>query len=388
MKVQDYSGQKNGRIYLSAPDLDGAEQEYLLNALNSNWIAPLGPEVDAFERDMCDHLGARSAVALSSGTAALHLALVTLGVQPGDVVLCSDFTFVASANPIAYCGAEPVFIDSEAASWNMDPGLLEEALETYAKKNRLPKAVIVVDLYGQAADFTRIREACERYQVPIIEDAAEAVGSTYMGKACGTFGAMGILSFNGNKIITTSGGGMLITDNPAYVERARHLATQAADSYPFYHHTSIGYNYRLSNLLAALGRAQLKNLEHKVLRRRNIFSTYQQELSGLPGITFMPEIPHGRSNRWLSTILIDPSECGTSNEALRLYLESREIESRPLWKPMHLQPVYKECASFGGSVSERLFDQGLSLPSGTGMSDRDLDRVVTDIKECNNLHRE
>ena len=370
------------RIYLSPPHLNGAERELVLQALNSNWVTTLGPEVEAFEQDMCDRLGVSAALALSSGTAAIHLALLTLGVQRSDCVFCSDLTFVASANPIIYCGAEPVFIDSDTKSWNMDPALLEQALEAHAKENRLPKAVIVVDLYGQAADFRAIREICAHYGVPVVEDAAEALGATYEGKPCGTHGVIGILSFNGNKIITTSGGGMLLSDRTEYVTKARHLATQAADAYPFYHHSSIGFNYRLSNILASLGRAQLVNLDSKVARRREINAFYQQALAEYPGIAFMPEAPYGLSNRWLTCITVDPLELGVGQEDIRLHLETRNIQCRQIWNPMHLQPLYKDCRTFGGGVSADLFEHGLCLPSGSSMSEEDLERVIEAIREC------
>jgi dTDP-4-amino-4,6-dideoxygalactose transaminase len=369
------------RLFLSPPDLNGNERESVIRALESNWITTLGPEVDGFEQDMCKFLGVENALALSSGTAAIHLALVALGVGEDDFVFCSDLTFVASANPIIYCGAKPVFIDSDRQSWNMDPILLEEALKSYAGIGRLPKAVVVVDLYGQASDYETITEICARYSVPIVQDAAEALGATYGGRNCGTHGLMGVLSFNGNKIITTSGGGMLVSDNAPLISKARHLATQAADAYPFYHHTSIGFNYRLSNILAALGRAQLSALNAKVARRKEINRLYKRGLDQCPGIGFMPEAPGGESNHWLTCMMIDKNKTGVGPEVIRLHLESTNIQARRIWKPMHLQPLYGHCPIIGGSVSEDLFERGLCLPSGSQMTDHDVERVIHAIKE-------
>jgi pyridoxal phosphate-dependent aminotransferase EpsN len=370
------------RLYLSPPDLDGREKQMLIDAFDSNWITTLGPHVEAFEREMCERLGIASAVALSSGTAGLHLALLILGIQRGDEVWCSDLTFVATVNAITYCGARPVFIDSDRATWNMDPQLLAEELHARRERGKLPRAVVVVDLYGQAADYAAILATCAEFGVPVIEDAAEALGATYMGKAAGSFGAMGVLSFNGNKIITTSGGGMLVSANKEYIDRARHLATQAREPFPYYHHTSIGYNYRLSNLLAAVGRAQLENLDRKVVRRRGIYAFYKHALGALPGIEFMPEAPDGIPNHWLTCVTIDPARLGARSEDIRLHLEASNIECRHIWKPMHMQPVFSECACIGGAVSEDLFSRGLCLPSGSGMSDADLERVVAGILEC------
>jgi pyridoxal phosphate-dependent aminotransferase EpsN len=369
------------RIYLSPPHLNGREKEMLLDAFGSNWITTLGPHVEGFEKDMCTRLNLGGAVALGSGTAGLHLALLNLGVNRGDEVICSSFTFASTANAITYCGATPVLIDSDRSTWNMDPALLAEALDARAKAGKLPKAVIVVDLYGQSADYDPILEACARYAIPVIEDAAEALGATYKGTPLGSFGAMGIFSFNGNKIITTSGGGMLVSKNEAYIVRARYLATQARDPFPYYHHTAIGYNYRLSNLLAAVGRAQLERLEEKVTRRREISAVYEKALSGIEGIEFMPEAPYGRSNRWLTCITIDPSRTRFTNEELRLELEKGNIETRPVWKPMHLQPVFAQCECIGGGVSTDIFDRGLCLPSGSGMTDDELERAVSAIRE-------
>jgi pyridoxal phosphate-dependent aminotransferase EpsN len=370
------------RIYLSPPHLDGQERQLLLDAFDSNWITTLGPHLEAFEREMCAHVGIAGAAALSSGTAGLHLALIMLGIQRGDEVFCSDLTFAATCYAVAYCNAKPVLIDCNADTWNMDLALLGEALEACKKRGRLPRAVIVVDLYGQAADYDPILELCSGYGVPVIEDAAEALGATYKGKPAGSFGEMGVFSFNGNKIVTTSGGGMLVSRNVDYITRAKHLASQARDQFPYYHHTSVGYNYRLSNLLAAIGRAQLQNLEKKVTRRREINAYYEAALGNIPGIDFMPEAPYGRSNRWLTCLTIDNAAIGVSNEDIRLYLEHQNIECRPVWKPMHMQPVFKECRIVGGMVSEDIFGRGLCLPSGSAMTQEDLDRVVSAIRSC------
>ena len=370
------------RIYLSPPYLDGRERELLLEAYDSNWITTLGPQVDAFEQEMCQKIGVKHAAALSSGTAALHLALVILGIERGDEVICSDLTFAASANAIVYCGAKPVFIDSTPSNWNMDPELLAEEINFSAKKGKLPKAVIVVDLYGQCADYDPIIEICKRYEIPIIEDAAEALGATYRGTFAGKFGVMGVFSFNGNKIITTSGGGMLVSDNEEYIKKARYLSTQARDPAPHYQHSHIGYNYRLSNLLAAVGRGQLERLDEKIAKKRFINEFYRKALSDLPGVEFMPEAPYGKPNFWLTVILITPEKFNVDREAVRLALEAENIESRPVWKPMHLQPVFKDCRIVGGAVSEDLFERGLCLPSGTQMTEEDLSRVVATIRNC------
>jgi len=368
------------RIYLSPPHLDGDEKQLLVDAFDSNWITTLGPHVQEFEMEMCHHLGVGHAVALSSGTAALHLALLNLGVQPGDEVICSDFTFAATTNAIRYCQAVPVLVDSDRESWNMDPDLLEQFLVQRAKVEKLPKAAVVVDLYGQPANYRRIEPILEKYGIPLVEDAAEALGATYDGKSAGRFGVMGILSFNGNKIITTSGGGMLVSDNEAYIARARHLATQAREPVPFYEHKDVGYNYRLSNLLAAVGRGQLKNLEKKVDRRREINAFYRKELGSLPGISFMPEIEGGRSTFWLTCILVDAKQFGTTHEDIRLELEKHNIESRHLWKPMHMQPVFRELEFVGNGVSRSFFESGLCLPSGTALTKEDLTRIVEIIR--------
>ncbi len=372
----------NKRIYLSPPHLDGRERELLLQAFDSNWITTLGPQVDAFEQEMCEKIGINHAVALASGTAALHLALLMLGVGQGDEVLCPTLTFSASANAIAYLGATPVFIDSDRATWNLDPTLLERELADCSKKGKLPKAAIVVDLYGQCADYDRIIKICAGYNIPIIEDAAEALGATYDGTFAGKFGEMAVFSFNGNKIVTTSGGGMLVSDNEGYIRQARLLSAQARDPAPHYQHSRIGYNYRLSNLLAAVGRGQLERLEEKVARKRAINQFYRERLDKLPGIEFLNDAPYGRSNCWLTVILITQREFGLDREKLRLALEAENIESRPIWKPMHLQPIFKGCRIRGGAVSEEFFKRGLCLPSGTQMTEEDLGRVAKVIRRC------
>jgi pyridoxal phosphate-dependent aminotransferase EpsN len=369
------------RIYLSPPHMGPDDRALLLDAFDSNWIAPLGPHVDAFERDFCDAVGVPHAAALSSGTAALHLALLMLGVGPGDEVLVPTFTFAATANAVTYLAAKPVFIDSDRETWNMDPGLLEEELAGCARRGKLPKVVIAVDLYGQCADYDEILAACERYGVPLVEDAAEALGATYKGKPAGSFGAAAAFSFNGNKIITTSGGGMLVSTDAGLVERARNLSQQARDPAPHYQHSKIGYNYRMSNLLAAVGRGQLNALQDRVSRKREIFRYYKSTLGGLPGLSFMPEAGYGCSNRWLTCTLVDPARFGATREDIRLALEKENIESRPLWKPMHLQPVFSGCRTRGGAVSEELFEKGLCLPSGTALRDADLERIAGVIRD-------
>jgi pyridoxal phosphate-dependent aminotransferase EpsN len=356
--------------------LDGRERDLLIEAFDSNWITTLGPQVNAFEAEICAKTGIGYAAALSSGTAAIHLGLLMLGVGPGDEVICSDLTFAASANAIAYLGAAPVFIGSDVRTWNMDPELLAEELEDCRKRGRLPKAAVVVDLYGQCADYDRILPICSGYGVPVIEDAAEAVGAQYKGMAAGKFGAMGVFSFNGNKIITTSGGGMLVSDDPEYVRRAKFLSTQARDPAPHYQHSQIGYNYRMSNLLAAVGRGQLARLGDKVARRKQIKASYRRALEGLPGIAFMPDAAYGEPNYWLTVILVDPGLFCADREAVRLALEAENIESRPVWKPMHMQPVFKNSRIRGGEVGRGIFENGLCLPSGSGLSGADQERIV------------
>ena len=370
----------SNRIYLSSPHMSGAEEAHVADAFASNWVAPLGPHVDAFEREFAAVVGSSHAAALSSGTAALHLALLLAGVGPGDEVLVSTLTFSASVNPIRYLGAQPVFIDSERTSWNLDAALVEEALVERARAGRLPAAVVVVHLYGQSADMDPILGVCRRYGVPVVEDAAEALGATYKGKSPGTFGASGIFSFNGNKIITTSGGGMLVSEDEALVAHARKLATQARDPAPHYQHTEIGYNYRLSNVLAAIGRGQLAVLEDRVEARRRNFDFYREALGNLPGVAFMPEAPWGRHTRWLTCFTIDPAAFGADREAVREALEAENIEARPLWKPMHLQPVFAEHPVVGGAVAEELFANGLCLPSGSNLAEHELERVAEVIR--------
>lgn len=352
----------------------------MADAFASNWIAPLGPHVDAFEAEFAALVGSPHAVALSSGTAALHLALIHLGVGPGDHVVVSTLTFAASANPVRYLGAEPVFVDSERRSWNMDPELLKEALADAARRGCLPKAVVLVHLYGQAADLDAIQSICARYGVPLVEDAAEALGATYHGCAPGTFGAAGIFSFNGNKIVTTSGGGMLVTADAALAAHARKLATQARDPAAHYEHSEIGYNYRLSNILAAIGRGQIRLLGDRVAARRRIFERYARDLGDLPGIGFMPEADWGRATRWLTVMTVEPEAFGADREAIRLALEAENIEARPVWKPMHMQPVFRDAEVWGGDVAQHVFEVGLCLPSGSSLEEADRERVVAIIR--------
>lgn len=363
-------------ILLSPPDVGASERALLLEAFDSNWIAPLGPHVDAFEAEMAEHLGVRYAIALSSGTAALHLALLALGVGADDEVWLSTLTFIAPASAVCYVGALPVFIDSEWSSWNLDPDLLLQALHERSLSGRLPAAVIAVDIYGQCADYGRLREACRAYGIPIIEDAAEALGATCDGKPAGSFGDVSILSFNGNKIITTGGGGMLLTDRPEVAARGRHLATQAREPVLHYEHLEVGYNYRLSNLLAAVGRAQLTSLAAKVARRREIFASYDRALGALSGVAFMPEPGYSYSSRWLSVALVDASITGVSRDMIVSALADQEIESRPAWKPMHQQLAFRGCTRLAGGVADTIFATGLCLPSGSNLSDDDVRRVI------------
>ena len=363
----------NKKIYLSPPHLNGEEIDFIKDAIDSNWIAPLGPHVDAFESEVADYVGVKQAAALSSGTAALHLALEMLGVQKGDHVFCSDLTFVASANAIRYLNAIPVFIDAEPTSWNMSPSALEKAFESV-----LPKAVIVTDIYGQSADYKLIAEICDKHQTPIIEDAAESLGAEYNRKKCGSFGEMAILSFNGNKIITTSGGGMLLTDRSEFVLKAKKLSTQSREEALHYEHAQVGYNYRLSNILAALGRAQLKSLDQYVEKRREIFNYYYNNLKNVEGIRFMPEIENGKSTRWLSVVLMENINHDKIEDIIRSFSEEN-IEVRPIWKPMHLQPVFEGAAFYYNGqkpISASLFEHGLCLPSGSDLSKNDLNRII------------
>jgi dTDP-4-amino-4,6-dideoxygalactose transaminase len=357
--------------------MGGEEQKFVKEAFDSNWIAPLGPNVDAFETEMSSYLNINSAAALSAGTAAIHLALIMNGVAAGDDVICQSFTFSGSANPIAYQQAHPVFVDSEKDSWNLDPALLEEALSDRKKKTgKYPKAVIVVHLYGQSAKIEEISQICKKYGVLLIEDAAEALGASFNNKKLGTFGEIGILSFNGNKILTTSGGGMLVSDNEEFVKKARFLSTQARDNAPHYEHTHIGYNYRMSNILAGIGRGQLKVLDERVKRKREIFQKYFDALSKIEGIKFQPELKDSFGNRWLTAITVDPSKTGADREEIRLELLKYNIESRPLWKPMHLQPVFKDCEKYVNGTSEDMFKNGLCLPSDTKLKDKDIEMIA------------
>ncbi|MGH9339555.1 MAG: DegT/DnrJ/EryC1/StrS family aminotransferase [Acidobacteriota bacterium] len=370
------------RVYLSTPHMSGEERLLVEEAFDTNWIAPLGPHVDAFEREFSEIVGASHACALSSGTAALHLALVLCGVEGGDEVLVSTLTFSASVNPILYQNAVPVFVDSELRSWNMAPELLAEAIEARVRQGRTPKAVVVVHLYGQSADLAAIITLCEEHGIVMIEDAAEALGATYQGESLGTIGRMGIFSFNGNKIITTSAGGMLVSKQESLIARARKLATQARDPAPHYEHSEVGYNYRMSNVLAAIGRAQLRVLEDRISKRRANFEFYCEALKDLPGIKFMPEAEWGRHTRWLTTLTIDPEAFGADREVVRLALEAKNIEARPIWKPMHLQPIFRGFESVGGRVAEELFERGLCLPSGSNLTEADLVRVVEVVRDC------
>jgi pyridoxal phosphate-dependent aminotransferase EpsN len=359
--------------------MSGNETDLVLDAFASNWIAPLGPHVDAFERELAAAVGASHAAAVSSGTAALHLALLLVGVGAGDEVLVSSLTFAATVNPIVYLGGRPTLIDSEWTSWNLDPALVVETLRERARRGRLPKAVLVAHLYGQCADIDPIRMACDEYGVALVEDAAEALGASYKGRSPGVFGKAGVFSFNGNKIITTSGGGMLVSEDESLISHARKLATQARDPAPHYEHSEIGFNYRMSNILAAVGRAQLAVLPERVAKRRENFEFYKRELAALPGVRFMPEAPWGRHTRWLTCLTIDPRLFGADRETVRLELERRNIEARPIWKPMHLQPVFKDCVAVGGRVAEEIFDNGLCLPSGSSLTAEDRERVVEGV---------
>jgi dTDP-4-amino-4,6-dideoxygalactose transaminase len=364
------------RIYLSAPDIGKLEQAYVNEAFATNWVAPVGPHIDAFEKEFSQAVGTKYAVALSSGTAALHLALRLAGVTAGDEVLCSSLTFVASAAPITYLGAHPIFIDSDEVSWNMDPALAIEVIEKKVRAGKTPKALVLVHLYGQSADTQPIKECCDKHGIKLIEDAAEALGATYKSGTPGSMGWAGIHSFNGNKIITTSGGGMLVTNDEKLATTARFLSTQARDPAPHYQHATIGYNYRMSNICAGIGRGQLSELSKKVTRRRSHFAAYQEAFKPFPGVTMQPEAAWGKSTHWLTCLTIDPSKSSVSREDVRLALEKEEIESRPIWKPLHLQPVFAQAEYHGRGVSDRVFEQGLCVPSGSGMSDSERNRVI------------
>lgn len=372
-------------VLLSTPHMGDEEQDYVAEAFNSNWIAPLGPNVDAFEREIAETVGIDHAAAVSSGTAAIHLALRLLGVGPGDRVFCSSLTFVASANPIIYQGAEPVFIDSEPESWNMSPRALERALEEARKARQLPKAVIVVSLYGQSADMDPILDLCGHYGVEVVEDAAESLGARYKGKASGILGRMGVYSFNGNKIITTSGGGMLVSFDEDLITRAKYLATQAREPVPYYEHREVGYNYRMSNILAGVGRGQLKVLGDRVAARRKVFQRYSEGLGDLPLYRWMPEPEWSFSTHWLSACTLSPDHENASPEKLIDFLKGRGIEARNIWKPMHLQPVFNGAAYYphaeGQSVSDQLFERGVCFPSGSNLEDSQIDWIISELRE-------
>jgi len=364
------------RVYLSPPDPGPEDRELLLDAFDSNWLAPLGPHVDAFERELARRVGLEHGAALSSGTAALHLGLLLVGVQPGDDVLVPTLTFVATANAVRYVGAHPVLVDVDPTTWCLDVGTVADELDRRARGGRLPAAVVSVDLYGGGPDYADLATVCAEFEVPLIEDAAEALGSSFGGRPAGSFGHCAVFSFNGNKIITTSGGGMLVSSSADLVERARFLASQAREPVVHYEHIELGYNYRLSNLLAALGRGQLGRLDRRVARRRAIFERYRSALEPLGGIEMAPVGPGVESNRWLTCLLIDPGAFGAGPEDVRRALEAMDIESRPTWKPLHLQALYADAPVLGGGVAERVFERGLCLPSGSSLTDADQDRVV------------
>jgi len=372
------------RIFLSSPHMSGNEQKYINEAFETNWIAPLGPNVNAFEKELAAYAGTEGAAATSSGTAAIHLALELVGVKRGDRVFCSSLTFVASANPILYLGAEPVFIDSEEETWNMSPVALKRALEELNSIEKLPKAVIVVNLYGQSAKMDELMAICNEYGVPVIEDAAESLGSLYKGKKSGSFGQFGVYSFNGNKIITTSGGGMLVSNDIDALAQSRFLATQSRDAAPHYQHSVVGYNYRMSNILAGVGRGQLEVLDDRVQTKRDVFDRYVEALGVIEGVQFMPELEGTYSNRWLTALTLDPDKVRITPYALMEALEVENIEARPVWKPLHLQPLFEDCRFYPHAedevVSERLFTEGLCLPSGSNMTVEEQERVITVIK--------
>lgn len=371
------------KVWLSSPHLGTKEKEYVNEAFESNWVAPLGPNVDAFEQQLSQFVGVDEAVSLCSGTAALHLALIACGVKMGDVVLCQSFTFGASAFPITYLNAQPIFIDSEKDTWNMDPMLMEKAIEELLSFGKKPAAVIVVHLYGMPANMKAINEIATRYGIPVIEDAAEALGSTCFGKKCGSFGNAGVLSFNGNKIITTSGGGALLSEDKEIIKSVRHLSNQAKEPAPFYLHKQVGYNYRLSNVCAGIGRGQMEVLEERIQKRREVFERYQNALGHIEGLIFLNEPEGYFSNRWLTTVLFDEKfwPSGT-NEKIRLVLEAQQIESRPLWKPLHQQPVFENAKCYLNGVSDKLYATGLCLPSGSNLTEDNQKRVIDIIAEA------
>ena len=376
------------RIFLSSPHMSGNEQTYIKSAFDTNWIAPLGPNVDAFESEIANYAKVADAAATSSGTAAIHLALELLEVGKEDVVFCSSLTFVASANPILYTGATPVFIDSEETTWNMSPVALAKALKEAKTKGKLPKAVIIVNLYGQVAMMDELIQLCIQYGVTIVEDAAESLGALYKGQPSGSFGKFGVFSFNGNKIITTSGGGMLVSNDAEALKRARFLATQARDQAVHYQHSTVGYNYRLSNILAGVGRAQLEVLDERVKARRAVFKRYVEAFDGIEGLEFMPELKDTYGNRWLTTLTLDPEKVKVTPYELIEALGTENIEARPVWKPLHLQPLFEGCKFYthgeDNVVSERLFEQGICLPSGSNLTGEQQERVIKKVREVLN----
>lgn len=377
--------EENKRIYLASPHMGGLEEVFVKEAFDTNWIAPLGANVDGFEKELSEYVGSKTGAALASGTAAIHMALKAVGVKKGDKVFCSSLTFAASCNPIIYEGGIPVFIDSEPESHNMSPIALEKAFKAYEEKGEMPKAVIVVNLYGQSADMGKIMEICKKYNVPIIEDAAESLGATYKGKHSGTFGEYGIYSFNGNKIITTSGGGMLVSNNEEGIAKVRFWSTQARDKARHYEHTELGYNYRMSNIVAGIGRGQLRVLEDRIAKKKEIFETYKEAFKNIEDIEMMPVCEYGEPNYWLTTITLNENSKVKPLDII-LALEKENIESRPIWKPMHIQPYYKEYDFYSHnedeiSVSEDIFNRGVCLPSDTKMTKEEQERVIKIIKE-------
>jgi dTDP-4-amino-4,6-dideoxygalactose transaminase len=377
----------SGRVYLSPPDAGAEERELLLDAFDSNWLAPLGPHVDLFERELAARVGLEHAAALSSGTAALHLGLLLAGVKAGDDVLVPSLTFVATANAVRYVGARPVFVDSDPASWNVDASLLADEIRARVRRGHPPAAVVSVDLLGGCPDYDVIEAVCEECEVPLVEDAAEALGATYRGRPAGSFGTCAVFSFNGNKIVTTSGGGMLVSRSEDLVARARFLASQAREPYAHHEHEQLGYNYRLSNLLAALGRGQLRGLDERIARRRAINQRYREAFESVDGISMMPAGEGVEPNYWLTCVLIDPSRTGSSREDVRVALESLDIEARPVWKPLHLQPLYRDAESVGGRVAERIFEHGLCLPSGSALSLADQERITAVVVDLTSRAR-
>jgi len=372
----------NKRIHLSPPHMSGNEMKYINEAFEQNWIAPIGPNVDAFENELANYLGVKHVAAVSSGTAAIHLALINLGVKAADEVIVQSLTFSGTINPILYQDATPIIIDSETDTWNMCPELLKTAIEDRISKGKKPKAIIAVNIYGMPAKLDLIEKIAQEYEIPLIEDAAESLGSRFNNKMTASFGQMGILSFNGNKIITTSGGGALVSDNEDFIKNARHLATQARDNFPYYHHTKIGYNYRMSNVLAGIGRGQLEVIEDRVNAKRDIFEFYKMVFKDIEGVSFCDEPENAYSNFWLSCVLIDPEKTkGIKNIDLISALDKENIEARHIWKPMHTQPIFSKCPAYTKGVSEKIFEQGVCLPSGSGMSDQDMARIAKTIIE-------